>query len=248
MTVYSNERTFRCNANASVWEPTLDPDRPHCVMINMHNYVNDYTTPWVKDAHARITFHSKYPIYPHYYEDYSGSYVGLFVFSTQESHSDPTQSELLYELESDSILASDEDTGRNRFQAHNFGFYADRTILIRHNPQTGEYTPANCIATDPFTLRLDRPSEAGNKLSIVSQQFASCTPKTHSLPEHPLSTVLNIYWLYRTSMETRTWIYPRNVDRDNGYIEEHDTYSLFNFNNPLFASGQAWLDYCKEHV
>lgn len=232
------EQTFLCSVNASIQQPTPDPDRPHCVMINIFNS-RSYRQGGEEyfRAQAKVTLHSKYPIYVNELKLGDITYIVVAEFSERWSKDNR------YELDAEAT-----DSSQNvirRYVAHNINFLSTIGFDIEHNLNDDSYTPGyphEEIVSDTFTLRFYKGDT--DILTSSTHFFNECHPDSTRVSDNyyfPISVT------YMEDGQDTSWGIINMDTRDVVYYdyEVHNKSTFYNFNNPTFNSSQEWLEYCK---
>ena len=252
MTVYDGQRTFRCNVGASVQSPTPDPDRPHCIAVNIYNTYTNGTRN--DEAQLKLILHSKFPIYTEFvsqptYYDPNFNYLGIVLFFERDGDS-------RFEFDCEAYLSSDNDPGRNRFQIHNLDLasptLASGALYILYDRGTGNYQFRNArVLSEPFTLQMIREGTSENALETYTFYYLIYTKRSNPPSQIPgLSATSDIdWWPSPTSANpTGNKIVPYNTEYDVSGSHYYRKTTCYNFNNPTFNSIGDWFAYCKEHT
>ena len=236
------EQTFLCSVNAGVRgvEPTPDPDRPHSIRIGFYGRTHfNYTTGYEEESYRGvIIFHSAYPIYAEQ-KDYGRGYKWFVAFYQEELRQARIELELTgnYTSTWTSNPFGAVDYNANAVDIALTGSYNNAPEIIHEN---GEITTRYCELLYPTPII--SPSE------LTEVTFGSIRKYDHTASGYGItqSSTANIYAkLIKNGSEKSGWIQLGEYDEENTGGYEHFSSNLANFNNPLFASGDAWLDYCK---
>ena len=233
---------------ATVQYPEPDPDRPHCVIIS-GTYRLIATNPVHDDfIQTKLILHSRYPIYtewvPSTAYDPNGKALMIKIFYGNASRKDTR-----------CVLTQ---TGRWNNEYDN-GRYTNTTSVEFLFPTYTYTTPvityqeslygSNCeIVSEPTVLTIDSlTGTAGNRFRRLELEIGMFNPNSTTIP-------LGSGYLrfgYRTDNQgssTQTVSFKEeHYTIGSSYVND-GTASVYNFNNPIFSSAEAWLNYCKENV
>jgi len=248
------EQTFLCSVNASVWQPTPDPDRPHCVYITTRSkylyYSSGSLTEFV-EYYMRIIHHSVYP---------------LFVLQEQMS-SDPTSSyyyAFAYAPDIDREARTEIEISASWKLSSSAGEFTATVAALDFLIPTadlygGRVTPSGYgtnieLVTSPPILTVDsKNGTPGNRLDHLVLDDLQMLKANSAVPEDgaykPYGSHVEFWYTDDRGYSAGRGLYHATQHSDktsygDRIVNDSDTY-VFNFNNPLFNSGQAWLDYCK---
>jgi hypothetical protein len=223
---------------------TPDPDRPHAIRIGFNGRRhNDFVTGVIDETYrGTIIFHSAYPIY---YEqlDFGNGYVWFMTFFQTEDR----QSRI--ELDMNGTYRNTYPPASIKSVDYSTNFI-DLLLLTPSHPNgvphisitNGEIVPQNCevVGTPLFA-----PNTLTD-LDIMNLRFFDVERSDYFAPTMFVSSA-DVKVTENGASSTFSQYFGQNdVIESNYYVTFNSSFA--NFNNPLFASGQAWLDYCKERV
>jgi len=234
MTVYSNERTFRCNANASVITPS--GDYPYGVVVHMTvDFLDrDYQRTIKNDAHARVEVFSRYPVY----HRHRGTFEDFFIYrNTRELYAQMKfhyYGNTSYESQSKSYASQITAIGEiipfennpNYIGAsYSGGTWRDGTIEYESFSFEPELAPFSQIyMIGPWCTNEDNP----------------ITPSTQG-GNFAMRYVCNDYILpTELKCDTFGWHEP------DDYVDR--TYNVVDVNNPTFETPTDWYEFCMRLV
>lgn len=221
------------SVNATVRSIEPDPDRPHCVRISfLSNYHYDVAgTVLDTSAHGYMLIYSQFPI--HVDETDAGD---IFV-STFEPSNNKTRIEFDLFFNVDGTDYGNHDFEYNFFDLERYATGAVE-MWITYYPETGGIGFHNCDALNEHPV-----VEADYQCSLRIRYNDPYTSQSSQYGHKTIEKPMNLLWYVGSNSKTNN-IRLGNISDDRNSC----VCTVYNFNNPIFASGQAWLDYCKEQV
>jgi len=220
---------------ATVRSPEPDPDREHCVRISFNgSYHYESGSTRLDTSHrGYMLVYSQYPIHLDTNSD------GNIIINTFEPSTYRTRVEFDMEFN-----VNGTDYGNLDFEYHNIDIERDvngaSEMWIRFYPDSRRVTFHNCHALNELPIVAVPDYDSSFHLYCYRSYIQSSSRYGEfSSIEQPL----RLLWYVGSNSKTMGFTIG-NINSGNS----HCTYTAYNFNNPLFTSGQAWLDYCKEQV